>query len=69
MSRDPDRNYTRQVKMRNAPTHSIVRVDGRWGVIVHTIGNRPGNRVVDFWDGGRERIDPDHVVSMLVERT
>jgi hypothetical protein len=54
--------------VKHFPAHAIIRVDGRWGVLCIAFGydvrNR-GERVVDFWDGGLERVDGDALAEGL----
>jgi len=43
-----------RVRLGNIPAHSIVRVDGRWGVVDGVPNNKL--RIVDFWWEGREYV-------------
>lgn len=45
--------------LRNFPANSIINIDGRWGVLCIDYGRNfklAGERIVDFWDGGRETV-------------
>lgn len=48
----------------DVPCGSIVKVDGRWGVVCQKPfgASKWATRVVDFWDGGREYIKDTAVV-------
>ena len=58
-------------KLRSFPAHSIVKVNGRWGVLCIAFGHditRTGERVVDFWDGGLELVDGNTLAIGLPEK-
>lgn len=46
--------------LKTFPAHSIIKINGRWGVLCVHFGRDiklHKQRVVDFWDGGREIVD------------
>jgi hypothetical protein len=45
------------VVLADVPAGSVVRINGRWGVVV-------SKRIVDFWDGGREYVKSWAVVEV-----
>jgi len=47
----------RKIVLADVPYGRVVRFAGRWGVVC-----RGG--VIDFWDGGRERVKPWSVVEV-----
>ena len=50
----------------DCPSGAIVRVRGRWGVVTRNgVNRRKHRRVVDFWDGGRERVAVTEPVDVL----
>lgn len=55
-------------KLNEFPANSIVKIDGRWGILCINFGYNlklSGSRIVDFWDGGREVVPGNILVEGL----
>jgi hypothetical protein len=56
----------RKVVIDDIPWGTVVRVDGSWGVVCAS--DRGWYRVVDFWEGGRKRVERSEVVEVPTKR-
>jgi hypothetical protein len=55
----------RQIELRNVSRNRVVKVDDRWGVTCGLPrGESDRNRIVDFWDGGREYVPAKSLVEV-----